>query len=312
MLVLGGSGFIGSHLARTLLESGHQVTTVDPIRSAIRGTFHVYGSAANPELMQRLIPRHDGVFHLAAVVGFAKVMPQLVQTVTETTTTATTVFQVAAAANVRTLFTSTSAVYGRGNGKPAKETDDALVGPSPVQSWSYAYAKAAAECLAFAYIREQQAPFIVTRVFNTVGPGQSAAAGFVFPRFCAQAAHGDPLTVYAPGTQRRTFAHVADVVRALIALMECDQATGQLVNVGGTAESTILALAERIRTRAHSGSFVEVVQPPWTTGSYDDIESRRPDLTTLERLTGYRPRYDLDDMIDDVLADVRDRMLALV
>src|ERR1041384_7487303 len=264
-LVTGGGGFIGTHLAAHLLSEGHTVTTLDPKRCALRGVFHIYGSAADPQLMTSLIPRHDGVFHLAAVVGFAKVMPHLVQTVTETTSTAATVFSICAQTQTRMLFTSTSAVYGRGNGHPAKETDDALVGPSPVQSWSYAYAKAAAECLAFSYVREAKAPFIVTRVFNTVGPGQSAEAG-----------------------------------RGLLDLMECDQAVGELVNVGGTAHVTMQDLAQLVLARAQSASPIATVPAPYKVG-YDDIESRRPDLTKAGRLVDYAPTHSLSDMVDAVL-----------
>jgi len=310
-LVTGAGGFIGTHLARHLLSTGHQVTGVDPHRCDVRGVHHVYGSAADPFLMGRLIPRHDGVFHLAAVVGFAKVMPNLLGTVTGTLSSAETVFQIASQTKTRTLFTSTSAVYGRGNGSPARETDDSFVGPSPVQSWSYAYAKAAAECLAFAYIREAQAPFIVTRVFNTVGPGQSPEAGFVLPRFCKQASCGEPLTVYAPGTQRRTFGHVADVVRGLTDLLECDQAVGELVNVVGVANHSMRELAEIVKFRARSSSPIETMPPPYEHG-YDDIESRAPDLTKIGRLVGYLPRYPIDAMVDDVLAESRDRKLVLV
>lgn len=311
-LITGGGGFIATHLARQLLAQGHTVTTLDPHRCNVRGVFHIYGSAADPKLMGPLIPRHDGVFHLAATVGFANVMPHLVQTVTGTIDSATTVFRICSETATRMLFTSTSAVYGRGNGKPAKETDDAFVGPSPVQSWAYAYAKAAAECLAFAYVRERDAPFIVTRVFNTVGPGQSAPAGFVLPRFCGQAATGEPLTIYAPGTQTRTFCHVADVVRALADLMICDQAVGELVNVGGTATCTMQELAETVRFRAQSDSPLAVVEPPYQKGTYDDIESRRPDLTKIRGLVDYEPAKTLDDMVDDVLAECRERKLVLV
>jgi nucleoside-diphosphate-sugar epimerase len=310
-LICGGGGFIGTHLARHLLADGHQVTTLDPRRCNLRGVHHIYGSAAEPRLMQPLMSRHDGVFHLAAVVGFAKVMADIRGTVTETTSTAATVFELAAQTKTRTLFTSTSAVYGRGNGHPAKETDDALVGPSPTQSWSYAYAKAAAECLAFAYHREAEAPIIVTRVFNTVGPGQSAEAGFVLPRFCRQAVRGELLTVYHPGTQRRTFCHVRDVVRGLADLMTCDQAVGELVNVGGTANVTMTELAQIVQHRANSESRIVLTAPPYPVG-YDDIEAREPDLTKVGGLIDYAPRYSLGDMVDETLAEVTDRKLALV
>ncbi len=310
-LVLGGGGFIGTHLARYLLAHDHHVTTIDPRRCDLRGVLHIYGSAADPTLMQRTIPRHDGVFHLAAVVGFAKVMPNLLGTVTGTLSSAETVFQIAGQTKTRTLFTSTSAVYGRGNGSPARETDDSFVGPSPVQSWSYAYAKAAAECLAFAYIREAQAPFIVTRVFNTVGPGQRPEAGFVLPRFCRQASSGEPLTVYAPGTQRRTFGHVADVVRGLTDLMECDSAVGELVNIGGVANHSMRELAEIVKFRARSSSPIETIPPPYEHG-YDDIESRAPDLTKIGKLIGYVPQYPIDAMVDEVLAEYHSRKLVLI
>lgn len=302
---------MGTHLARKLLQDGHSVTTVDSRRCALRGVLHIYGSAADPQLMGHLIPRQDGVFHLAATVGFANVMPNLVQTVLGTTSCAGTVFTICAQTKTRMLFTSTSAVYGRGSGGPAKETDDALVGPSPVQSWSYAYAKASAECLAFAYVRETRAPFIVTRVFNTVGPGQSAEAGFVLPRFSQQALAGEPMTVYSPGTQSRTFCHVQDVVQGLSDLMECDEAVGELVNVGGNAEVTMLELAHLVRDRAKSDSLIAIQPAPYKVG-YDDIESRRPDLTKVHKLTGYAPTYSLMETVDDVLASVMERRLALV
>lgn len=308
-LILGGSGFIGSHLARHLLAQGEQVTTLDPKPSPVRGTFHIYGSAANPALMEALIPRHDAVFHLAAVVGFARVMPHLVQTITSTTTCAETVFSLCARFKTRVLFTSTSAVYGRGTGAPAIETDDALVGPSPTQSWSYAYAKAAAEALAFAYHREAALPVIVTRVFNTVGPGQSAEAGFVLPRFCRQAVQGQPLTVYHPGTQQRTFAHIEDAVEALLRLMSCDAAVGQLVNVGGTASCGIRSLAEAVRDQAESDSPIVLGPAPYDQEGYDDIESRAPNLEKLHRLTGFHPTRELSEMIEDVLAEMREQAM---
>lgn len=303
-LLTGGAGFIASHLARYLLAQGDQVTTLDPKPSMVRGAFHVYGSASNPALMEALIPRHDAVFHLAAVVGFARVMPHLVQTITSTTACAETVFSLCARFKTRVLFTSTSAVYGRGNGKPASETDDALVGPSPTQSWSYAYAKAAAEALAFAYHREAALPVIVTRVFNTVGPGQSAEAGFVLPRFCRQAVDGEPLTVYAPGTQRRTFAHVQDVVEGLARLMACEEAVGELVNVGGTHTVSVQELAMMVVESAESHSPIVTGPAPYRVG-YDDIESRCPNVEKAHRLTGWRPMRTLDEIIEDALADMR-------
>lgn len=308
-LITGGSGFIGTHLSRRLLADGHQVTTLDPHPSNVRGVFHIYGSATNAQLLEALIPRHDGVFHLAATVGFANVMTHLVETIHCTTASAEAVFSLCARFRTRVVFTSTSAVYGRGNGHPAKETDDALVGPSPTQSWSYAYAKAAAEALAFAYYREQHLPVIVTRVFNTVGPGQSAAAGFVLPRFCRQALLGEPLTVYAPGTQTRTFGYVGDVANSLARLMETDAAVGELVNVGGHATTTMQGLADEVIAAAESPSTVQLCPAPYGTG-YDDIESRIPCTEKLEALTGSVPRMPLSEIVELILESLATRVAA--
>lgn len=308
-LITGGSGFIGTHLSRRLLADGHQVTTLDPHPSNVRGVFHIYGSATNAQLLEALIPRHDGVFHLAATVGFANVMTHLVETIHCTTASAEAVFSLCARFRTRVVFTSTSAVYGRGNGAPARESDDALVGPSPTQSWSYAYAKAAAEALAFAYHRESHLPVIVTRLFNTVGPGQSAGAGFVLPRFCQQALQDRPLTVYAPGTQSRTFAAVGDVVRALHRLMETDAAVGELVNVGGTATTTMRDLAEMVIERSGSRSVVALCPSPYGEG-YDDIESRQPALEKLWGLIGPQPVAGLSEIVDLTLESLASRIAA--
>ncbi len=187
------------------------------------GAYYIQGSAADERLLQATVPRHDAVFHLAATVGFAHVLADTIGTLVSAAASHW-VFYVCAVHRKRVLFTSSSVCYGRAGPRASvAETDDGILGPTTTASWSYAYAKAAEEALAFACHREQQLPVIVTRLFNTVGPHQSAAAGFVFPRFIEQAVAHAPLTVHAPGTQTRTFCHVGDVVRGLAALMDCDR-----------------------------------------------------------------------------------------
>jgi nucleoside-diphosphate-sugar epimerase len=302
-LLTGGAGFVGTHLAQTLTARGDHATILD-LRTPtkiVAGAYYVRGDVRDGRLVGSLVQQTDGVFHLAAVVGFANVMGRMLETVTTNTLGTETVLHYADLCRKRVLLTSTSACYGRGVGA-VKETDDGTLGPSRTGSWAYAYAKAADECLGFAYHQERQLPVIVARLFNTVGPGQSAEAGFVLPRFVGQALSGDDLTVYRPGTQTRTFAHVTDISWALSRLMECDQAVGELVNVGGNTTVTVQGLAEQVIAVTQSASRIAEVEQPYGAG-YDDIHDRKPDIAKIRRLTGWQPRLTLDDMIADVAVE---------
>jgi len=301
-LVTGGSGFIGSHLVEYLLAQGDQVTVVDIVHRPTKAMF-VAGSVTDESLMDALIEKHDAVFHLASVVGFANVLRSTKRTILTSTIGSGEVFHIAAKHRKRTLFTSTSAVYGRwaNGGAPVKESEDVVLGPTSTASWSYAYAKATDEALAFAYAREERLPVIVCRVFNTVGPRQSAEAGFVLPRFVRQAVQDQPLTVHKPGTQTRTFCHVKDTVAALARLMECDAAPGQLVNVGGNQTASILELADMVCDLSESSSRIAIVEPPYV--GYDNVTDRAPDLTKLRGLINFAPQYRLGDMISDTIEE---------
>lgn len=304
-LITGGAGFIGSHLAEYLIDQGDQVTSLDIAATHYRvpGVYYVHGNVMDEKLIRAVVPRHDAVFHLASVCGFATVMREPVRTIQSGTLGAAWVFAVAAEHQKRVLFTSTSAVYGRNGASYAKETDDAHLGSTGTVSWSYAYTKALNECLAFSYATEDHLPVIVCRLFNTVGPRQSAEAGFVLPRFVRQALAGEPLTVHKPGSQARTFCHVKDTVGALAGLMECDDAVGQLVNVGGIERVSMERLAERVVEVTHSPSVIRLVDQPYGPG-YDNVTDRSPDLTKLQSLTGYTPHYGLDKMIRDTAMDL--------
>jgi len=299
-LITGGAGFIGSHLATHLETEGHHVTTLDLIRPK-RGGHSVAGSVANYELLAPLIDTHDAVFHLAAVVGFARVMQDPIRTVETGLRGTQNVLTLAAKYGKPVLFTSTSAIYGRtaDERRPVAETDPCLLGPSSVRSWSYAYAKAAEECLALAYHQMQQLPIVIVRLFNTVGPGQSAKAGFVLPRFVEAAQRGEPLEVHDDGGQTRTFAHVQDIVEGLAALMEYSQARGEVVNLGGTATTTMWDLAQRVVQVTGSASEVRLIPDAYGDG-YDNVRHRIPNLAKAHRLIGYTPKRGLDEMIADV------------
>lgn len=301
-LITGGAGFIGTHLARHLVTQGHDVVSLD-IRATdpVDGVTYVQGDVRDHRVLAPLVANCDAVFHLAAVVGFANVMTKMRETITTNTAGTENVLHYAQLCGKKVLLTSTSACYGRATntGELVREDQDGILGPTSTTSWSYAYAKAVDEALAFSYHQEFGLPVVVARVFNTVGPGQSGDAGFVLPRFVERALGGDALRVHAPGSQGRTFAHVLDVVRALAALMECDQANGQLVNVGGTARTTMLGLATKVIAQLESDSTFEIVDSGYGDG-YDNVTDRAPDLTKLKRLTGLSPVLTLSDMIRDV------------
>jgi len=311
-LITGGAGFIGSHLAEHLITHGDQVTVLDLRRPAYRvqGAFYVQGDVQDPALVGPLVKNHDAIFHLAAVVGFARVLGDPFKTITTSLYGTAGVLHYARKHHRRVLLTSTSAVYGKtvNGGQPVKESDASLLGPTTTPSWSYAYAKAADECLALAYHRQYETPAIIARVFNTVGPRQSADAGFVLPRFVRQALNGDALTVHTPGSQTRTFCHVKDVVRGLAELMECDQAVGEVVNIGGTETISMWDLAERVIDATESTSSPLLADAPYT--GYDNVTDRTPCLDKAWDLIHYLPRYGLEEMIDDVVQEHTERMAA--
>lgn len=303
VLVTGGAGFIGRHLTTELEQQGHQVRILDLRPPWNANADFLLCNVTDYAGVQAAMMDCDAVCHLAAVVGFANVMADPINTILTNTTGTDNVLQCAADLNIPVLLTSTSAVYGRSTngGHPVKETMDGLLGPTPTTSWSYAYAKACDEALAFAYHHQHGLPVVVARLFNTVGPHQSAEAGFVLPRFVRAALENKPLEVHSPGTQSRTFVHVRDVAKALVALMGHPDVNGRVVNVGGTATVAINDLARRVVDTLGSSSEIKTVTAPYGPG-YDNVSERRPDLHQLELLLGWLPNTPLETMIQDTAA----------
>jgi UDP-glucose 4-epimerase len=200
------------------------------------------------------------------------------------------------------LLTSTSEVYGKGSKVPFSENDDTVMGATSTRRWSYACAKALDEFLALAHWVESKLPVIVVRLFNTVGPRQTGQYGMVVPGFVKQALNGQPITVYGDGQQSRCFAHVQDIIEALLQLMLCPKARGQVINIGNNQEITILALAERVKKL--TGSSSPIVKIPYDQAygeGFDDMRRRVPDLSKVHNLIGYQPKRDLDQIIRDVI-----------
>jgi len=317
-LITGGSGFIGSHLSEALLDSGHQVLVLDNLSTgSIDNIAHLKGRDGfeyfidtfdNEPLLAELIDRSDVVFHLAAAVGVKLIVEQPVNTIETNVHGTEVVLKHANKKKKLVVIASTSEVYGKSEAVPFREDSDLVLGPTPKHRWAYACSKALDEFLALAYWKERKLPVIIVRFFNTVGPRQTGTYGMVIPNFVRQALAGESITVFGDGRQTRSFSHVADVVGALLKLVVEPRAIGQVINIGNTQEVTIRALAERVRELAGSNSPIKLVpyDEAYESG-FEDMPRRVPDLTKIEALIGYRPRYSLDDILAQVIEYFRNK-----
>jgi UDP-glucose 4-epimerase len=316
-LITGGAGFIGSHLADRLASRGEEVTILDDLSTGRPENVEqllgdgrarlVVESTDNAAVVNELMASADTCFHLASSVGVKLIVEQPLDCVLRSVRGADTVMAAAARHDTRMLFTSTSEVYGKRNGQPRGEYDDRILGPPTTSRWSYSTAKTFGEVLAYGYAYERGAETMVARLFNAVGPRQASAYGMVLPSFVRQALAGEDLTVYGDGTQSRCFTHVHDVIDALVLLIESDAAIGNVYNIGSSEPVAILDLAKRVLSRTGSRSRLRLVPYEEAYGKgFEELGSRRPDCSALERLVGWRPRRSLDDAIDDAIACERD------
>jgi len=313
--ITGGAGFIGSHLAERLVHQGDTVFAIDDLSTGrIENLKFTQGSIFEQGIMRYLISQCDEVYHLAASVGVRLVVDQPVRSI-ETNIQGTDLLLKLADEKggslpmPRILIASTSEVYGKGHGRPLREEDDMLLGPTTRTRWCYACSKAVDEFLALAYHQQIGLPVCIARLFNTVGPRQVGAYGMVLPRFVQQALRGEPLTVYDDGAMVRCFCHVADVVGALIALNRHPDTPGQVFNVGSEEPVTILELAERVKRLAGSDAPITFVpyEEAYRRG-FEDIRHRVPDLSKVAAAIGYRPERTLDQIIGSVIAYYRKEM----
>ncbi len=316
-LVTGGAGFIGSWLAERLLADGHDVVVMDDLSTGRLDNISplednprfewVNDSVANEPLLQNIMDDVHAVYHLASGVGVLSVLQSPVHTIEATLYGTEVVLNCAAAAgNKKVLITSSSEVYGKSAKVPFQEDDDIAFGPTTMTRWSYGCSKAVDEFLALAYHQEMKLPVVLTRLFNTVGPRQRGDFGMVLPRFVSAAVKGAPIQVYGDGLQSRCFCHVHDTVEALIKLMDCPDAEGRVINVGSDAEVSMNALAERVRARVNPKAAVEHVpyEKAYVSG-FEDLRRRVPDLTRVRGLINFKAARTLDDIIDDVAAEMR-------
>lgn len=315
-IVTGGAGFIGSYLCEDLLTEGWNVCAVDNLSTGrYENVGHLEGNenfqliidtVLDRALMDSLIRNCDVVFHLASAVGVRLIIQEPVKTIETIIEGTDVILTLARRYRKRVLITSTSEVYGKGAKVPFSENDDTVQGPTTTRRWAYAAAKAIDEFLAFAHWHETRLPVVCVRLFNTVGPRQTGQYGMVIPRFAQQALAGDPITVYGDGEQSRSFGSVLDVSPVLIKLIDCQEACGQVVNIGNNKEVTINALAERVKTLAESDSpIVHIPYEKAYVEGFEDMRRRVPDISLAKKLIGFEPKQSLDEVLKSVIAHYR-------
>jgi UDP-glucose 4-epimerase len=320
VLITGGAGFIGSHLAERLLQRGDDVHVIDDLSTgSIENlllaktypgfTYHI-DTIRNYRLTAELVDMCDVVYHLAAAVGVRLIVESPVNTIETNIRGTDIILSLAAKKRKRVLITSTSEVYGKRNRVPFSEDDDLVMGPTNKGRWSYACSKAIDEFLAIAYWKEKRVPTVIARLFNTVGPRQTGRYGMVIPSFVQQALTGQDITIFGDGTQTRCFTHVSDVVDALIRIAEHPRAVGEVYNIGSDHEVTMLELAKKIKRTVESDS--QITFKPYDEAyeeGFEDMMRRVPDISKVRDLIGYEPKIKLDAILDSIIEYHRDRMV---
>ena len=312
-LITGGAGFIGSHLAESLLARGDEVILLDDLSTgSIENIRHLKNDPRmsyflepieNRHVLSELVDEADVIFHLAAAVGVRLIIESPVHTI-ETNVNGTQMVLEAACKKRKPVFcASTSEVYGKNGNVPFTEDADLVLGATTKARWSYAASKAVEEFLALSYWKEKRQPVVIGRLFNTVGPRQTGRYGMVLPNFVQQALDGRPITVFGNGSQSRCFCDVQDTVEALVRLMSNDRAVGEVVNIGSREEITIADLARMVKERTGSDSPIEIVpyEEAYEPG-FEDMIRRVPSLDKLERLTGFLPPTPLPEIVNRVVS----------
>lgn len=315
-LITGGAGFVGSHLADTLILQGHLVFVIDDLSTGrLENIKHLLdhpnfqfarANIIDEIVLDRLASQSDVIIHLAAAVGVKLIVENPVHTIETNIMGTGSVLKAALRYGCKVLIASTSEVYGKGSQIPFREGDDVLLGATDKSRWSYAASKMVDEFLGLAYYREYDLPVVIFRMFNTVGPRQTGHYGMVVPRLMSQALRGDPLTVYGEGNQSRCFCDIQDVVRAIGGLVENPEAVGHVFNIGTSEEVSIRELAERIIAVTGSSSHISLI--PYSQAyapGFEDMQRRVPDTKRILNLIGWKPELTLQH----TLVRVRDWLL---
>ena len=310
-LITGGAGFIGSHLAEKLIARGDQVVILDNLSTGtpqnlatVEGKviFH-NGNILDRPIIEKLIAECDYVVHLAAALGVLNIVNKPLESLKTNLQGSEIVLEACDKYRKPVLIASTSEIYGKNEKVPLNEEDDRVIGHPLKSRWSYSEAKAVDESLAYFYHLENKLPVRIVRFFNTVGPRQVGHYGMVVPRFVSAALANKPLSVYGGGDQIRCFCHVDDVVRALLLVMDSEQAIGQVFNVGNNQQISIMELAKKVIEITNSLSKIEKIayEDAYPDG-FEDMQRRVPDISKIKQALGWTPEINLDQIIKDIAA----------
>ena len=310
-LVTGGAGFIGSHLIESLINRSDQVVVLDNLStgssknlSKVADQITVHnGSILDQQLVDKLVADCDYVIHLAAALGVFNIVNKPLESLKTNLQGSEIILQAADKYRKPVLIASTSEIYGKNEKMPLNEEDDRIIGHPLKSRWSYSEAKAVDESLAYFYHLENKLPVRIVRFFNTVGPRQVGHYGMVVPRFIEAALKNEPLSIYGSGEQIRCFCHVSDVIRALLLVIDSDQAVGEVFNIGNNQQSSINQLADRVISLLGSKSKIERIsyKDAYPQG-FEDMQRRVPDISKIKRVLGWSPQLDLDQIIKDIAA----------
>ena len=316
ILVTGGAGFIGSHLCQRLINDGHVVTALDNFSTGRAANLQdltsssnftlIDGSILDTTVLNPLIKESDYIFHMAAAVGVFNIVNNPLASLLTNIRGTENVLESALVTNTPVFLTSSSEVYGKNISDALKESDNRILGSPVTLRWSYSEAKAIDESLAYAYFIEKQLETRIVRFFNTVGPRQLGAYGMVVPRFVKSALANEPITIYGDGNQTRCFAHVYDVIDAVISIAFADNTVGKVINIGNDFEISINGLAQKII--AETGSKSEIVYVPYDEAygdGFEDMERRVPNIDLINELVGWKPKRDLTTIISDISEEMK-------
>ena len=314
VFITGGAGFIGSHLCDALVAEGKEVTVLDNLSTGAKNNIAhlegkikvVEGDIRDQKLVESLVEDNDLILHMAAALGVDNILENPIESISTNFHGSEIVLNAAVKSDKRIIIASTSEIYGKNPKQPLSETDDRVVGTPQKLRWTYSDAKALEEATAYALFLTKKLKVTTVRLFNTVGPRQSGKYGMVIPRFINAAISNEPIKIFGDGSQTRVFCHVSDTVRAILALSKNDKSIGEVFNVGGTGETSILQLAELIVKIGDSKSLITFTdyKDAYAVG-FEDMQRRVPDISKISNITGWSPNLTLTNIVEDVYEYLR-------
>ena len=309
VFITGGAGFIGSHLCDALVAEGKEVTILDNLSSGSKKNIAhlegkikvVQGDIRDQKLVESLVADSDLILHMAAALGVDNILENPIESISTNFYGSEIVLNAATKYNKRIVIASTSEIYGKNSKQPLSETDDRVVGTPQKLRWTYSDAKALEEATAHALFLTKNLKVTTIRLFNTVGPRQIGKYGMVIPRFIKAASTNEPINIFGDGSQSRVFCHVNDATRAILSLTNSKESIGEVFNIGGKGEITILDLAHLVIKTINSKS--EIIFTDYSNAykvGYEDMHRRVPDVSKINKIIGWKPTINLETTIKDI------------